>query len=77
MRTQLSGLMMGSLVAIVLVLAVGQDVRGAARLDPNPHDAERAEASVSPDVSASPTPDATPTPDPTPTPSATPAPTPT
>jgi hypothetical protein len=84
-RTQQVCLATGSLTAMVLTLALGQDVRGTARPDPTPQNPAQAEASVSPspDASASPTvsPDATPTPtpdaSPTEPPSATPVPTPT
>jgi hypothetical protein len=84
-RTRQACLAIGSLTAIVLALALGQDVRGAAGPDPAPQRPAQAEASVSPspDASASPTPspDAPPTgtPDASPTtpPSATPVPTPT
>ena len=84
-RTQQACLATGSLTAIVLALALGQDVRGAAGPDPAPRSPAQAEASVSPspDTSASPipSPDATPTPTPDASPTtptgATPVPTPT
>ena len=71
MRTKLSGLVMGSLIAIVLATAFGQGVRGVARLDATPPNLAQVEVSPSPDTSASPTPspDVTPTPTTEPTPS--------
>jgi hypothetical protein len=72
-RTQLSGLAIGSLLAIVLATAFGQGVRGATRQDATSVYPAQVEVSPSPDPTSSPTPrpDATPTPtlEPTPSPS--------
>lgn len=79
-RTQQACLATGSLTVIVLTLALGQGVRGAAGPDPTSQNPAQAEASVrpSPDASASPTPspDATPTPTPAASPTAPPSPAP-
>jgi hypothetical protein len=82
-RTQVWGVVTGSLAAFVLAIALGQDVRGAARIVATPSTPPEVEVSRSSDPSPSttPGPDVTPTPtpavSPTTTPSATPVPAPT
>lgn len=82
-RTQVCGVVTGSLAAFVLAIALGQDVRGAASIVATPSTPPELEVSPSPDASpsSSPGPDVTPTPtpavSPTTTASATPVPTPT
>jgi hypothetical protein len=73
-RIQQWGLATGSLVSFVLALALGQDVRGAVRLETTPPNPVQVDVSPSPGASPTPTPspDATATPTPVPTPTADP-----